>query len=217
MTWTKPRLKLYLFIPAFLLLFLGCISVPLSETDDSSSVINEGTSMYSPTSPGVVGEGPVLPDFVDVVDSVRGAVVSVVAETEIMSVFGERFPNFQSGSGVIFDHHGHILTNNHVIKDASEVIVTLDDGTQLNGELVGADPLTDLAVIKVDNSDLPFLNFASQGEVRVGEWVIAIGNALALPGGPSVTVGIVSALGRSLRVNQNTTLYDLIHYNQSRE
>ena len=68
MTWTKPRLKLYLFIPAFLLLFLGCISVPLSETDDSSSVINEGTSMYSPTSPGVVGEGPVLPDFVDVVD-----------------------------------------------------------------------------------------------------------------------------------------------------
>ncbi len=210
MPCTRRRLKLYLFISGFFLLSLGCISVPLSETEESYSVTNGSTYTSSPLSPGVVSDGSVLPDFVDVVDSVRGAVVSVVAETEILSVFGEIFPNFQSGSGVIFDEYGHILTNNHVIKDATEIIVTLDDGRQLNGELVGADPLTDLAVIKVDSSDLPFLNFASQGEVRVGEWVIAIGNALALPGGPSVTVGIVSALGRSLRVDRNTTLYDLI-------
>ncbi|SVA61009.1 uncharacterized protein METZ01_LOCUS113863 [marine metagenome] len=212
MIWTKNWLKLCILVSVFLLLSLGCISVPLNETEEYPNNMDEGTPVSSPLLSGV---GPdtdssTLPNFVDVVDSVRGSVVSVVAETEMLNVFGERFPNFQSGSGVIFDERGYILTNNHVIRDAVEIIVTLDDGTQLNGELVGTDRLTDLAVVMIDNADLPFLDFASQGEVRVGEWVIAIGNALALPGGPSVTVGIVSALGRSLRVDQNTTLYDLI-------
>ena len=207
---TKNRLKICIFVSVFLSFSLSCISVPLNETEEYPNNMDEGISISSPLSSGVGLDSPMLPDFVDVVDRVRGSVVSVVAETEMSSVFGERFPNFRSGSGVIFDQRGHILTNNHVIKDAVEIIVTLDDGKQLNGELVGTDPLTDLAVVKVDNSGLPFLNFAIQGEVRVGEWVIAIGNALALPGGPSVTVGIVSALGRSLRVDQTTTLYDLI-------
>ena len=212
MIWTKNWLKLCILVSVFLLLSLGCISVPLNETEEYPNNMDEGTPVSSPLLSGV---GPdtgssTLPNFVDVVDSVRGSVVSVVAETEMLNVFGERFPNFQSGSGVIFDERGYILTNNHVIRDAVEIIVTLDDGTQLNGELIGTDRLTDLAVVMIDNADLPFLDFASQGEVRVGEWVIAIGNALALPGGPSVTVGIVSALGRSLRVDQNTTLYDLI-------
>jgi len=208
MTLTKYWLEVGIFVSV--LLFLGCISVPLSETEESSNSMDESASIPLSLSPDVGSVSLALPDFVDVVDMARGSVVSVVAEIDMLNVFGERFPNFKSGSGVIFDQHGHILTNNHVIKDALEIIVTLDDGKQLSGELVGADPLTDLAVIKVDNVGLPFLNFASQGEVRVGEWVIAIGNALALPGGPSVTVGIVSALGRYLRVDQNTTLYDLI-------
>ena len=211
MFWTKNWLTLCICASVFLLLSLGCISVPLNEREEYPNNMDEGTAASSSILlPDVRPEGSTLPDFVDVVDRVRGSVVSVVAETEMLNVFGERYPNFQSGSGVIFDERGYILTNNHVIRDAVEIIVTLDDGTQFNGELVGSDPLTDLAVVMVDNHDLPYLNFASQGEVRVGEWVIAIGNALALPGGPSVTVGIVSALGRSLRVDQSTTLYDLI-------
>ena len=189
MFWTKNWLTLCICASVFLLLSLGCISVPLNEREEYPNNMDEGTAASSSILlPDVRPEGSTLPDFVDVVDRVRGSVVSVVAETEMLNVFGERYPNFQSGSGVIFDERGYILTNNHVIRDAVEIIVTLDDGTQFNGELVGSDPLTDLAVVMVDNHDLPYLNFASQGEVRVGEWVIAIGNALALPGGPSVTV-----------------------------
>ena len=136
------------------------------------------------------------------VEAVRDAVVSVVALDE----------NSQpaSGSGVIIDGEGHILTNHHVIEDAASVSVTLDDGTRLDAELVGSDPLTDLALLRVNRQSLPFIPFADPSSVRVGEWVIAIGNALALPGGPSVTLGIVSALDRSWGPDVGSMLYGLV-------
>ena len=114
----------------FLLLSLGCISVPLNETEEYPNNMDEGTPVSSPLLSGV---GPdtdssTLPNFVDVVDSVRGSVVSVVAETEMLNVFGERFPNFQSGSGVIFDERCYILTNNHVVAGASTIQVFIGDG-----------------------------------------------------------------------------------------
>ena len=116
----------------------------------------------------------------------------------------------QSGSGVFIDGDGHILTNHHVIEGAVSYSVTLDDGRKLDAKLVGSDPLTDLALLRVDEPSLPFIPFADPSAVRVGEWVIAIGNALALPGGPSVTLGIVSALDRSFAPDQDNVLYGLI-------
>ena len=143
------------------------------------------------------------------VEEVRASVVSVVALVEVQQGF-TTVTQPQSGSGVLIDGDGYILTNHHVIEGAVSVTVTLDDGRKLDAELVGSDPLTDLALLRVDDTSLPFIPFADPSAVRVGEWVIAIGNALALPGGPSVTLGIVSALDRSFAPDQDNVLYGLI-------
>ena len=145
----------------------------------------------------------------------RPAVVSVVVEVQTQDFFGRVFTSTQSGSGVIFDTDGFILTNNHVVQGAQSITVTLDDGRQFDALIVGTDPLTDLAVIKMDSESFPFANFGDPSKVRVGDWVVAIGNALALPGGPTVTVGVISALGRSVQVSQDVQLYGLIQTDAS--
>jgi serine protease Do len=100
------------------------------------------------------------------------------------------------GSGVIVSNDGYILTNNHVIADATELTVTLSDGRELKATVVGRDEKTDVAVIKVDAKNLPAVTFADSEEVLVGDRVLAIGNPFGL--GQTVTTGIVSATGRSL-------------------
>jgi serine protease Do/serine protease DegQ len=100
------------------------------------------------------------------------------------------------GSGVIVDAaNGYILTNNHVIEDAFEITVTLTDGRELQAEILGRDPDTDVAVIKVQAPKLKAIDFADSNKLRVGDFVVAIGNPFGL--GQTVTSGIVSALGRS--------------------
>ncbi|MEO1094292.1 MAG: HhoA/HhoB/HtrA family serine endopeptidase [Cyanobacteria bacterium J06638_28] len=100
-----------------------------------------------------------------------------------------------TGSGFIIDSAGVILTNAHVIEGADRVIVTLKDGREFPGEVVGTDPLTDIAVIQVDASDLPTVTLGDSEQLRPGEWAIAIGNPLGLDN--TVTAGIISATGRS--------------------
>jgi serine protease Do len=102
------------------------------------------------------------------------------------------------GSGIILDRKGLIVTNNHVIDGANQVHVSLKDGRTFTGEVVGSDEATDVAVIRVDASDLPAAELGDSEAVRVGQFVLAIGNALALPGGPTVSMGVLSAKGRPL-------------------
>jgi len=104
------------------------------------------------------------------------------------------------GSGFIISADGYIVTNNHVVEGASEIAVLLNDDTELAVEIVGTDPRTDLALLKVqeDRNDLPFVEFA-EAEARVGDWVVAVGNPFGLGG--TVTAGIVSARGRDIRVS----------------
>ena len=102
------------------------------------------------------------------------------------------------GSGVIFRKDGYIVTNNHVIDGAKELIVSLADGRSLKGKVVGADALTDLAVVKVNASDLPEAVFGDSDQIVVGEPAIAIGNPMGLEFKGSVTSGVVSALNRTL-------------------
>ena len=127
------------------------------------------------------------------------------AEEELMErFFGGRLPNSQgrsqqpragAGSGVIIDAgNGFIITNNHVIKDADEITVTLNDRREFEAELVGSDPDTDIALLKIDGQDLKALNFAASGQSRVGDYVVAVGNPFGLSS--TVTSGIVSAIGR---------------------
>jgi S1-C subfamily serine protease len=104
------------------------------------------------------------------------------------------------GSGIIYDKAGYILTNFHVIDSADALTVSLPDGRSFPGTLVGGDQQTDLAVVKIDpkGADLPVAVLGDASQLHVGDGLVAIGNALALPGGPTVTSGVVSALNRSV-------------------
>jgi serine protease Do len=99
-----------------------------------------------------------------------------------------------SGSGFIARPDGYIVTNNHVVKDASKITVLLNDGREFTAVVKGTDPRTDLAVIKIEEKNLPYLQFGNSDDLEVGEWVIAIGNPFGLEA--SLTVGVVSAKGR---------------------
>lgn len=101
-----------------------------------------------------------------------------------------------SGSGVIITSDGYIITNNHVIEGADEIVVTLEDNKSYKSKLIGRDPVTDIALLKIDANNLPYLSFGNSDSLRLGEWVIAIGNPYNLRS--TITAGIVSAKGRSM-------------------
>ncbi|MCA9468150.1 MAG: Do family serine endopeptidase, partial [Nitrospira sp.] len=99
-----------------------------------------------------------------------------------------------AGSGVIVSADGYVLTNNHVVEDATDITVTLPDKREFSGKVIGLDPQTDLAVVKIEGKDLPFVKWGDSSKLRVGEYVLAVGNPFGL--NSTVTLGIVSALGR---------------------
>jgi S1-C subfamily serine protease len=135
-----------------------------------------------------------------VAEQVRPAIVQI---TNLQAQGGQLIsgPSVPSGvgSGVIYDNQGHILTNNHVVAGAQQLQVSLPDRRSFKATLVGADPQTDLAVLQIQGDSLPVASLGDSGQLQVGDWVVAIGNALALPGGPTVTQGVVSALGRTVQ------------------
>lgn len=123
------------------------------------------------------------------------------------SFFGDMFdnrsyqqPQSGSGSGVIISADGYIVTNNHVVDGADKVTVTFNNKRTVKATVTGRDPSTDLAVLKVDESNLPFLKFGNSDDVRLGQWVLAVGYPLNLE--TTVTAGIVSAKHRSIGINQ---------------
>ncbi|MFH1141033.1 MAG: trypsin-like peptidase domain-containing protein, partial [Chloroflexota bacterium] len=150
-----------------------------------------------------------LPSIAELVQRVEPAVVSIQVKSREAGFFSQ-VETTASGSGVIFREDGYILTNNHVVGGATSIKVFLFDGMELDARIVGTDKNTDLAVIKVDEKGLPSMPLGDASKLRVGDWVVAIGNALGLPGAPTVTVGVVSALGRTLQTDPDVTLYDLI-------
>ncbi len=144
---------------------------------------------------------PVLSEIEDrvtaAVEKASESIVSV-SSTRLESRFFGVVPLEGQGSGIILDRKGLIVTNNHVIDGASQVHVGLKDGRTFIGEVVGSDEATDVAVIRVDASDLPAADLGDSESLKVGQFVLAIGNALALPGGPTVSLGVLSAKGRPL-------------------
>lgn len=102
------------------------------------------------------------------------------------------------GSGVIINSNGYIVTNNHVVENASRVEVQMNDHSTYDAEVIGTDPSTDLALIKIDQKDLPFVEMVNSDDVQIGEWVLAVGNPLSF--GSTVTAGIVSAVGRNINI-----------------
>src|SRR5581483_10494377 len=126
------------------------------------------------------------------------SVVSIQTQALGVGAFLQAVPEQGAGSGFVLSPDGVIVTNNHVIAGASTITVTLADGRKLAGRVLGKDATADLAVLKVDASGLPAVKIGSSDALVVGDSVVAIGNALALDGGPTVTEGIVSALDRTI-------------------
>jgi serine protease Do len=182
-----------------------------------SHAANDAATTAQPVNPTAIAAPHALPDFTDLVSRVKPAVVSITTKVRVSPAAMEGMsrgnglpfpfglmpldPSPRSaearGSGFIVNADGTIVTNNHVIKDARSVTVTLDDGTELAARVIGRDPRTDIAVLKVDApKPLPYIQLGNSRDVKPGEWVVAMGNPFGLGG--TVTAGIVSAVGRDI-------------------
>jgi Do/DeqQ family serine protease len=157
------------------------------------------------------GGGITGPDFVDAAAKSVHAVVHIKTEYQQKSTTYDNFfnnffgydnrgarPYVATGSGVILTKDGYIVTNNHVVQDADYIEVTLNDKRSFEAKIIGTDPSTDIALIKVTGNELPFVTFANSDNVKVGEWVLAVGNPFNLTS--TVTAGIVSAKARNINI-----------------
>jgi serine protease Do len=151
-----------------------------------------------------------LPSIADVVALVKPSVVAINTEVVSYDLFNRPYTQEGAGSGWIIDTNGIVVTNNHVVEGAKTITVTTDNGDSYTADAgsVSTDALNDLAILKINAKNLPALKRGSTSSLRVGDWVIAIGNALGQ--GTRATEGIVSRKGASLPVDQGQTLYDLI-------
>jgi len=196
----------------------GVVTFNSSLPDSAASATEFGPNLPVNTE----GHSP----FVSVVRDVKDAVVNISAEKnssgggwthpldplfEDLFPWGEGAPRQNSlGSGFVISADGYILTNNHVVEDADEIMVRLSDKSEFEAEMVGSDEATDLALLKIDaDHELPFLRLGDSDSLLVGDWVIAIGNPFPQQGlDRTVTVGVVSALGRKdLRFGGGTPTY----------
>lgn len=132
------------------------------------------------------------------IENVIPSVVNVSTVQLVESLF-RAVPRRGVGSGIVLQGDGHILTNNHVIENVEKIEVTLQDGTKKPGHLVGSDPPTDIAVIKIEEDGLKTPEFGDPRDLRVGQIVVALGNPFGLAGGPTATMGVVSATNRHIR------------------
>ena len=147
---------------------------------------------------------------VQVVKLLTPSVVQIVTEFLAMDMLNQPVPGRGVGTGIILDQRGHILTNNHVIDGAQSITVTLSNGKSFPAQVVGGDATTDTAVIRIEAQGLQPAVLGLSSALEVGQEVIAIGHALGLPGGPTVSKGVVSALDRSIQVDAQTTMVGLI-------
>ena len=151
-----------------------------------------------------------LPSIADVVALVKPSVVAITTELVSYDFFNRQYTQEGAGSGWIIDEDGIIVTNNHVVEGARTITVTMDNGDSYTADIntIATDPLNDLAILKIDAKGLPALKRGETSSMRVGDWVIAIGNALGQ--GIRATEGIISRKGVSLPLSQGQTLYNLI-------
>ena len=151
-----------------------------------------------------------LLDTASIVANTTPSVVSIRVTTTGTDIFQQQVTQQGTGTGFVATADGLIYTNAHVVNDADSVKVTLADGTTHDGKVVGVDATDDLAVVKIDVTGLKPLPIGSSADMHVGDPVVAVGNALALPGGPTATQGIVSALNRTIDTDNGEHLARLI-------
>jgi len=218
MTRTRTSLLLIAVLLILLVLFAnGCGLISIGATSTSSPAIGSTEPTASPINPAyalpVASDSSPLPDIAEVVAKVKPSVVSINTQSTAYDIFNQPVAEQGAGSGWILDKSGIIVTNNHVVSGATKVTVTLDDGRTftVDQSKIATDSLSDLAVIKIDTGDLPALKVGDSTKMNVGDWVVAIGNALGE--GISATDGIISRQGATMTTDTGETLRDLIQTN----
>lgn len=211
-----PRLLISLLFVFILIAGVSCDLLPTINTGSSttpattlpSSPIQPGFTLTLP--PGQGGSTGTLPSIADVVARVKPAVVAINVEYETVDIFGRTYIEEGAGSGWIIDSGGIIVTNNHVVEGATRVTVVLDDGRSFQAATnkIATDSLADLAVVKIDATSLNAAKVGDSSLLRVGDWVVAIGNSLGQ--GIRATVGIVSQQSVSIEVSSGQTLTGLV-------
>ena len=201
-----------LFITLFFtLMFMSCsLESELPEqvtktSDDSQDLASISNNVITEKLPTEIQ----LPSLSNIVEKVNPAVVSISTKSLTRGFFYNSMDS-GAGSGIIVKENGFIVTNYHVIKNASEIKVHLPNGQSYTSKIIGIDYISDLAVLKINASNLSTAKFANTETLRVGDWVLTIGNALALKGNPTVTLGIVSGLDRTITTSSNQQFYNLI-------
>lgn len=137
-------------------------------------------------------------NFLDILEKVSKSVVNISTVKLVHHIFYQIVPVKGVGSGTIIDSKGYILTNNHVVGGAEKISVTLWNGENLEGSLVGSCTIHDIAVVKVNKDELPVAELGDSDKLRFGQRVYAIGNPFGLTGGPTITSGVISALNRTI-------------------
>jgi len=206
----KPSLLLFALVIVLLLAACRADATPAIDPTPTSDMGSDLEPTPTSSGNGAVPNG--FPDIASVVERVAPAVVQVIATTQEQNFFGQSVDATSQGSGVFFRSDGYVLTNNHVVANATSVRVVLSSLERVDAEVIGTDPATDLAVLKIDPDEVDEVTIATLGNtdaMRIGDWVIAIGSPLGFQG--TVTVGVISAKGRSLQIAQNSpSLNDLV-------
>jgi S1-C subfamily serine protease len=203
-----------------LILAVAAGAIAASQGDDQSAESAAATTVTQPQSATTSGqisqaqstllEQPAAAQQLDA-RAVGEAVIPSVVTVQIRgTAFNGREVQVGSGSGVVYDHQGHVITNNHVASAGSSYEVVLSDGRVYPADVVGTDPTTDLAVLQITAESLHPISIGSSDDLVVGDPAVAVGSPLGLDGGPSLTVGVISAFGRSVDTSASTTLYGML-------
>ncbi len=191
-----------------LLFAIACGNGGDKETTISSPTTAASTALIT-TQPTLLSTSTTsVPSLADIIAAVYPSVVTINTQSTSYSFFYGRQVQEGAGSGWIYGKDGVIVTNNHVVEGAQSISVGLADGRAFEAKKVYADPISDLAVLRIDANDLPALPVGDSSELRVGDWLIAIGNPLGQ--GLRAKEGIVSGLNVSLSSQQGESLFDLI-------
>jgi len=201
--------------------YLMLSSSPFTNLSDQ---VIDGNRLANVRAVSLDGSGVLAPNFVDASESSINSVVHVTTKVVQTSFQRDLFQEFfygpgaggkefkqygsGSGSGVIVSSEGYIVTNNHVIENASEIEVILNDNSKYSAKLVGADPSTDIAVLKIEGSGFLPIPLGNSDDLHIGEWVLAVGNPFNLTS--TVTAGIVSAKARNINLLSDRTQQNIV-------
>ena len=197
----KPSKVGYFLVAIIGAIIGGLLSLYLAPVFYGGNLMDNNPILNQPQTPQISNTEVDFSPVVAIAEQVGPTVVGVSNRGRVSDFFGRTTVTERgSGSGVIIDSRGYIVTNYHVIDGASEIIVTLADGEKVEAKLVGADQQTDLAVLKIEADNLPVAVLGDSTKLRTGELVVAIGNPLGIEFARSVTMGVVSATERKLTI-----------------